>query len=216
MNKEKILITAANSHTGFPAAKELLELGFPVRAFVRNPNNQKAKELKSLGAEILAGNMNDVRDVRKSMEGIKRAYLCQPYAPYSLFTGMTFAVAAEEMKLEHVVSMTQWFSSNTHPSLTTREHWLTDRIVMMSPKVKYTIINPSWAFPFVYFLSLELIAQMGIMPDMGKNALPSNEDMGAVAAHILRDPAKHAGKTYRPTGPITNCIDHSFFRAIDG
>ncbi len=51
MNKEKILITAANSHTGFPAAKELMELGFPVRAFVRNPNNQKAKELKSLGAE---------------------------------------------------------------------------------------------------------------------------------------------------------------------
>ena len=201
MNKEKILIAAANSHTGFPAAKELLELGFPVRAFVRNPNKQRAKELKSLGAEIFAGNMNDVRDVRKSMEGINRAYLCQPYAPYSLFTGMTFAVAAEEMKLEHVVSMTQFFSSNTHPSLTTREHWLTDRIVMMSPTVKYTIINPSWAFPFVYLLSLELIAQMGIMPDMGKNALPSNEDMGAVAAHILKDPAKHAGKTYRPTGP---------------
>ena len=36
---------------------------------------------------------------------------------------------------------------------------------------------------------------------MGKNALPSNEDMGAVAAHILKDPARHAGKTYRPTGP---------------
>ena len=48
------------------------------------------------------------------MEGIKRAYFCQPYAPYSLFTAMTFAVAAEEMKLEHVVSMTQFFSSNTH------------------------------------------------------------------------------------------------------
>ncbi len=201
MNKEKILITAANSYTGFTAAKELLELGFPIRGFVRNPNKQKAKELESLGAEILTGNMNDVRDVRKSMEGIKRAYLCQPYAPYSLFTGMTFAVAAEEMQLEHVVSMTQFFSSSTHPSLTTREHWLTDRIVMMSPTVKYTIINPSWAFPFVYFLSLELIAQMGIMPDMGKNALPSNEDMGAVAAHILKDPEKHTGKTYRPTGP---------------
>ena len=71
MNKEKILITTANSHAAFTAAKELMELGFPVRAFVRNPNNQKAKELKSLGAEILAGNMNDVRDVRKSMEGIK-------------------------------------------------------------------------------------------------------------------------------------------------
>ena len=86
---------------------------------------------------------------------IKRAYFSQPYEPYGLLTGMTFAVVAEEMKLEHVVSMSQWFASNTHPSLTTREHWLTDRIVMMSPTVKYTIINPSWAFPFVYFLSLE-------------------------------------------------------------
>lgn len=199
--KETILITAANSHTGFTAAQELLALGFPVRAFVRNRDKPKAKELESLGAELFVGNMNDIRDVRMSMDGIRRAYFCQPYAPYSLYTGMTFAVAAEEMKLEHVASLTQWFASNTHPSLTTREHWLTDRIVRMSPTVKYTLINPSWAFPFVYFLSLELIAQMGIMPDMGKNALPSDEDMGAVAAHILKDPARHAGKTYRPTGP---------------
>jgi len=81
MNKEKILITTANSHAGLTAAKELLELGFPVRAFVRNPNNQKAKELKSLGAEILAGNTIDVHDVRKLMEVINRAFFCQPYAP---------------------------------------------------------------------------------------------------------------------------------------
>ena len=39
------------------------------------------------------------------MDGIKRAYFSQPYAPYGLLTGMTFAVVAEEMKLEHVVSM---------------------------------------------------------------------------------------------------------------
>ena len=54
MNKEKILITAANSHSGFSAAKELLELGFPVRAFVRTPNKQRARELERLGAEIVA------------------------------------------------------------------------------------------------------------------------------------------------------------------
>ncbi len=53
MNKEKILITTANSHSGFTAAKELLELGCPVRAFVRNPKNQKAKELKHRGQKSL-------------------------------------------------------------------------------------------------------------------------------------------------------------------
>ena len=200
MQQPKILITGASGNTGYPAAKELLELSFPVRAFVRNPESAKATDLKRLGAEIFVGNMNDVRDVRNAMKGVKRAYYVPPFAPHALFTGITFAVAAEQMGLEHVVSITQWFASNTHPSLTTKEHWLNDQVGKMSPNVEYIFINPSYAFPFVYFQSLELIAQFGIMPDMGTNAPVSNEDMGAVAAHILKDPKKHEGRSYRPTG----------------
>ena len=66
--KPKILITAANGNTGFPAAKEMLKLGFPIRAFVRNPNSKKAKELKSLGAEIFVGDIQDIRDVRQALK----------------------------------------------------------------------------------------------------------------------------------------------------
>ena len=62
--KPKILITSANGNTGFPAAKELLSLDFPVRAFVRNPNKSKAQELKKLGAELFVGDIEDVRDAR--------------------------------------------------------------------------------------------------------------------------------------------------------
>ncbi len=74
MNNKKILVTAANGNTGFPASKELLKLGFEVRAFVRNPRTKKAKELKELGAEIFVGDIQDIRDVRKSLEGIGSAY----------------------------------------------------------------------------------------------------------------------------------------------
>ena len=91
MTNEPILITGANSNTGLPAAKELLRLDFPVRDFVRNSNSTIAKALKNLGAELFVGDMNDIRDVRRSMEGIKRAYFCPPFAPYSHFTGTTFA-----------------------------------------------------------------------------------------------------------------------------
>ena len=77
--KQKILITAANGNTGFPAAKELLKLGFSVRAFVRKPNSQKAKELKSLGAEIFVGDIEDIRDVRQALEGIQSAYFIPTY-----------------------------------------------------------------------------------------------------------------------------------------
>jgi len=34
-----------------------------------------------------------------------------------------------------------------------------------------------------------------------RNAPPSNEDIARVAAVALMDPARHAGKSYRPTGP---------------
>ena len=35
----------------------------------------------------------------------------------------------------------------------------------------------------------------------GKNAPPSNGNVGRVTAGVLTDPAPHIGKSYRPTGP---------------
>ena len=97
--KPRILVTAANGNTGFPAAKELLELGFPVRAFVRNPDKPKARELKALGAELFVGDIEDIRDVRKALNGVKRAYFA-PVPPNLLFQGSTFATAVEEMFMQ--------------------------------------------------------------------------------------------------------------------
>ncbi len=197
--KEKILITAANGNTGFNAAKELLKLGFSVRAVVRNTNNPKARELKRQGAELFSGDMEDIRDVRKALVGIKRAYFVPTY-PNVLFQGATFATAAEEMALEHVVVLSQWLSSNVHPSIYTKEHWLVDNIFKQLPTVKSTFLNPG-LFAASYFFSIEPTAQLGMMPEFGKNAPPSNEDIGSVAAHILKDPSNHENKTYRITGP---------------
>ncbi|MFB3057549.1 MAG: NmrA family NAD(P)-binding protein, partial [Ignavibacteriaceae bacterium] len=139
--KPRVLITAANGNTGFPAAKEMLKLGFPVRAFVRNPNSKKAKELKSLGAEIFVGNIEDIRDVRRALEDIQRAYFVPTY-PNVLYQGVTFATAVEEAKIEHVVVVTQWLSSNTHPSIYTKESWLVDQTFKRIKNTKVTFLNP--------------------------------------------------------------------------
>ncbi len=106
--KIKILVTAANGHTGLPAAKELLNLGFDVKAMVRNPNGKGASELRKLGADIFIGDMNDVRDYREALKGVQRAYFCTPFRRNTLFKTVAFIVAAEEAKLEHVVYMSQW------------------------------------------------------------------------------------------------------------
>jgi NAD(P)H dehydrogenase (quinone) len=194
-----VLVSSANGNVGFPATKELLELGFQVRAFVRNPDNPKARELEALGAELFVGDIEDIRDVRRALDGVKRAYFA-PTPPNMLFQGCTFATASEEMGLEHVVVMTQWISSNTHPSTFTKEHWLVDQTFKRLANVGVTFINPG-LFAMVYLLDLEPVSQFGMFPEFGSNAPPSNEDMGAVVAHILKDPAKHEGLAYRVTGP---------------
>lgn len=196
--KQKILVTAANGNTGFPAAKELLRLGIPVRAFVRNPTNPKAQELKKLGAEVFVGDMEDIRDVRKALEGVEGAYFVPTY-PNVLFQGSTFISALEEMQTKHVVVLTQWLSSHSHFSRYTKEHWLTDQAFQRLRYTKVTTLNPG-LFAFVYFMMPEPMLQFGLMPDFGTNAPPSSEDIGLVAAHVLKDPEKHAGQTYRVTG----------------
>lgn len=195
--KTKILITAANGNTGFTAAMELLKLGFPVRAFVRNAKSTKAKELNRLGAELFVGDIQDIRDVRKSLEGISRVYFV-PTFPNILYQGTTFVAALAETNIEHVVLVTQWLSSNSNPSIYTRELWLVESMFKQLD-LDLTVLNPGF-FGNNYFLAPESFAQLGMFPDFGKNAPPSNEDIGLVGAHILKYPKSHIGNTYRITG----------------
>ena len=52
---------------------------------------------------------------------------------------------------------------------------------------------------------IDYAALLGIFPmpldGQSRNAPPSDEDIARVAVAALTDPAKHAGKIYRPTGP---------------
>ena len=53
-------------------------------------------------------------------------------------------------------------------------------------------------------MTIGLAAHLGVFPWIygdSRNAPPSNEDIARVAVAALMDPARHAGKSYRPTGP---------------
>ena len=196
--KTSVLVTAANGNTGYPAAKELLRLGHAVRAFVRNPNTVKAKDLEASGAELFVGDVQDIRDLRKALIDIDSAYFVPTY-PNVLFQGTTFAIAAREVELDHVVCLSQWLSSPEHPSIYTQAHWRGDELIKNLPKTNWTMLNPG-LFGFTYFMTPHVLAQLGMFPDFGKNAPPSSEDIGLVAAHILHDPTPHQYLTYRVTG----------------
>ncbi len=202
MNLPKILVTAAAGKTGFATSMQLLEKGFPVRAFVRHADS-RSEILQRHGAEIVTGTLDDIADVRRALDGVQRAYFCPPWSPNALAASITFAIAAQEKKLKVVAVMSQWLADPSNPSTHTRETWLADKVFSWMPNVDTITINPGW-FADNYMSSLGLIAQLGmmVMPlGQGLNAPPSNEDIARVIVGALTNPASHIGKTYRPTGP---------------
>jgi NAD(P)H dehydrogenase (quinone) len=90
-------------------------------------------------------------------------------------SAVAFAVAAKEARLEHIA-----FLESTH-----------------------TIVNPGF-FADDYLVTIGSSAHLGIFPWIfgnSRNAPPSIEDIARIAVAALMDPARHAGKSYRPTGP---------------
>ena len=219
MSKPRILVTSAAGHTGSVVVKQLLEKGFPVRAFVRREDS-RSEQLRKAGAEIFVGDLYDISDVRKALVDVQRAYYCMPVAPNLLYGSMVFAVAAEEAKLEVVALLTAWNPHPTHPSINQREHWLANNIYKWMPTVDVVYLNPG-IFAFMYFFGLPAVAHFGrlMLPyGDGLNAPPSNEDISSVAAAVLERPEKHINKNYRPTGPKLlsgNDIADVFGRILD-
>ena len=202
MTKPRILVTGATGKTGVVVVNELLKADYPVRAMVHREDGRTAG-LRALGAEIAVADMSDVEHIADALKDVQRAYFCPPLDPYMVQGAVAFAVAAKEARLEHIVGLTQWLSSPSHPSLMTRQHWLVDRLFSMTPGVAHTIVNPGF-FADAYLVTIGLASHLGIFPWMygkSRNAPPSNEDIGRVAVAALTDPARHAGKSYRPTGP---------------
>jgi uncharacterized protein YbjT (DUF2867 family) len=202
MKKPKILVTSAAGHTGMAVTLNLLQKGYPVRAFVRRLDT-RSKLLEKAGAEIAVGDLFDLQNLRNALKGVQRAYHCPPFANNLLHNTMLFAIAAEEAKLEVVALLSAWNSHSGHPSVVTREHWITNQLFQWMPSVDVVYINPG-LFAFTYMLSLPVIKHFGMFVapfGNGKNAPPSNEDIAKVISTVLIMPDEHIGKNYRPTGP---------------
>jgi len=202
MSKPRIIVTGATGKTGSIVAAELLNAGYPVRALVHREDGRSGR-LKELGAEIAVAEMSDVERLADALKGVQRAYYCPPFGPYMLQGAVAFAAAARQARLEQIVGVTQWLASPAHPSLMTRQHWLVDRLFSMTPGVVHTILNPGF-FADAYFATMGPAVNLGVFPwpyGDSRNAPPSNEDIARVAVEALKDPARHAGRRYRPTGP---------------
>jgi uncharacterized protein YbjT (DUF2867 family) len=204
MTEPTILVTGATGKTGSAVVRHLLEEGRRVRAVVRR-HDARSERLRQTGAEVVVASLFDPEQLLAAMRGTQRAYYCPPFHPFMIQSAAAFAVAARQARLESVVALTQWLAGAAHPSIATRQHFLADQLFAMLPGVACTTVAPGFFASFPYLELIDYAALLGIYPmpldGQSRNAPPSDEDIARVAVAALTDPPRHAGKTYRPTGP---------------
>jgi NAD(P)H dehydrogenase (quinone) len=201
-----LIVGAAGNHgaTGNHAARQLLAMGLPVRAFVRRAD-VRADALKALGAEIAVGDIRDFDIVRAALDGVQRAYFTYPIAEGLLEATATFAAAAKQAGVQTVVNMSQITARPDHPSPAARQHWLAERVLDWSG-IGVTHLRPPFFLENLIAFGARSIWSEGkiYLPyGHGRHAPVAGEDLARVAVGILTDPSAHLGKTYIPTGPVS-------------
>jgi NAD(P)H dehydrogenase (quinone) len=203
MTRPTILITGATGKTGSAVVQALLAGDHPVRALVR-ARDARSRGLEQRGAEVVVADMFDYDQLLAAMHGAHRAYFVPPFHPYMIQSAVTFAVAARDAHLETVVQMGQWLSHRAHPAIMTRQTWLTDQMLPHLGAVGHTIINPGM-FADNFLRTIDVAALLGMNPVLtgaGRAAPVSTEDLARTVVAALLEPGRHAGHTYRPTGPV--------------
>jgi NAD(P)H dehydrogenase (quinone) len=202
MTTTRVLVTGATGRIGGAVATQLLDKGVTTRAVVHRDDGRSAR-LRALGAEVVVADIFDIQQVQAAMDGVDRLYYNPPYHPHALDSAVAFAVAAQRSGVEAVVALGQWLASPEHPSLSTRQAWLTDKLFELLPDSAHVAVDPGF-FADNYLQLVPLAAQLGVLPvptGGRRNAPPSNEDIARVAVGALLDPHRHDGRAYRPTGP---------------
>lgn len=192
-----ILVTGATGKVGSAAVRELRDRGVPVRALVRDPN--RARPLARLGAELAVGDFAEPATLDGAMAGMHTLVLIGPGGP----PGQELAAVAAAVRagVGHVVKLTSQASPDS-PIARQRWHAEVERGLAASG-LTHTLLRSN-AFMQNLLMLAPGIARTGRFASAagaGRIGMVDARDVGAVAAVVAADPARHAARTYRLSGP---------------
>jgi NAD(P)H dehydrogenase (quinone) len=204
MPQRKLLVTAATGKTGVHTVRNLLDAGHAVRALVHH-DDARSDALRTLGAEVMVGDLLVHDDAIRATDGVSGAYLCYPVRPGFIQATAYFADAARRAKLDVVVNMSQISARDNAKSHAARDHWIAERVLdwagVPTVHIRPTFFTDWLIFPWVR----DPIVNEGKLTlpyGEGRHAPISAEDQARVIASLLAQPSAHIGKIYPLYGPV--------------
>jgi uncharacterized protein YbjT (DUF2867 family) len=207
-----VLVAGATGDVGRTVLDQLRAQDVPVRAMVRR-DDDRAAELRALGAEVAVGDLTRPETVAAALEGVGQMYFSMPVSPDHLLAATVVAtVAREHGQLTGLVDMSQMTVSqmtatSTAESQQQRLHWLAEQVLNWSGLPVVHIRPTSFLDnPLFTTLAAQSIRENGTIAlpfGTGRTSPVAVDDVARVVATVLRDPAPHIGHVYELTGPRT-------------
>ena len=198
-----VLVTGATGLTGGYTAEILTQQGIPVRALVHK-EDERAQKLRMMGVDVVIGDLLNLNDARRALDGVSTAYFIYPIAPGIIDATAYFAQAAKEAGTKAVVNMSQISARRDSKSNAARDHWMAERVFDWSG-LEMTHLRPTYFAEWLlypHFLQTIRDNSLIVLPfGEGRHAPITARDQARLIAAILADPKPHAGKTYPLHGP---------------
>src|SRR6266487_3192256 len=203
MNNKMIAVTGATGQQGGAVARKLLADGWKVRALTRDVNKPAAQELASLGAELVAGDMENSAELDSAFKGAYGVFSVQNFwLPNVGFEGeikqgKNVAEAAKAASIQHLVYSSVGAAHRGMGQKHFESKWIIEQYIH-SLDIPYTILRPAF-FMENYNWSLAQILNgtltgMGLRSDKEVQSI-AVEDIGVFVALAFANPEKYLGKT---------------------
>jgi NAD(P)H dehydrogenase (quinone) len=200
-----IAVIGATGNTGRAVVTELRTLGEDPLCIVRNVD--KARELLGAEARTAVAEVTDRAAMEKALQGVERVLVVTGHNPQAGEQQINILEAAKAAGVQFFakVSGGRAVVGPDVESVVGRGHHAVEEAMKRSG-LAWVILRPG-------LFMQNTLAQAQSIKNEGKMVLAYPQDLpiafidvrdtGAVGARILRDPDRHAGKTYEFTGPTT-------------
>lgn len=208
MNNKIIAVTGATGQQGGAVARKLLAEGWKVRALTRDVNKPAAQDLASLGAELVAGDMDSRAELDEAFQGVYGVFSVQNFwLPNVGFEGevrqgKNVVDAAKAAGVQHLVYSSVGSAHRGMGQKHFDSKWQIEQYIH-SLDVPYTIFRPAlfmdnhnWARPYI---SNGVLTGMGLRPEKEIQSI-AVEDIGVFAALAFTNREEYLGKTIELAG----------------
>jgi NAD(P)H dehydrogenase (quinone) len=201
-SQQTVLVTAAAGDTGRPTVARLLEKGFTVRALVRK-DDDRAQAIRRSGAEIVVGDLSNLRDMRRALQGADKAYFCSAIGTPIVENAVLFAQAAKEHDVRLIVNMSHKQSRADARSSVTLAHWLSEQIFDRSG-VPVVHLRPTFFAEWLLYISPLIRHGLYVMPFHAESRFApiAAADLAKIIAGIMVSPEPFVGRAIQLHGPV--------------